>query len=136
MSSSAARIAKIISSEKFTKMIGELHDRYDRIIIDTPPVGVVSDVLNLLPLCDGVIFTVRFNAIQRSAIRSALRRITDAKVPVFGVVMNQMSREVARYYSNSEYSSNQKYYRTHETGEIEVQVGEKKSDEPKENLEK
>ena len=112
---------QVINSEKFREMIEELKTRYSRIIIDTPPIGAVSDVLNLLPLCDGVVYTVRFNTVRRSMVRDNLRRIQESKVPIFGAVMNQMRRETARYYvSSGQYGAYSRYYHSAQAQEVEV----------------
>ena len=100
---------QIINSKKFADLVAELKTRYDRIVVDTPPAGVVSDILNILPLCDGVIYTVKFNAIQRAMVKNNLRRLEETHVPVFGVVMNQMLRHTARFYTY--YGNNQAYSR-------------------------
>lgn len=114
---------QIINSQKFRDMLEELKGRYDRIVIDTPPIGAVSDVLNLLPLCDGVVYTVRFNAVQRTMIKNNLHRILESKVPIFGAVLNQMVRETARYYvSSGQYGMYSKYYHSAQAKEVEVQI--------------
>ncbi|MBP3303159.1 MAG: polysaccharide biosynthesis tyrosine autokinase [Opitutales bacterium] len=114
---------QIINSQKFRDMLEELKTRYDRIVVDTPPIGAVSDVLNLLPLCDGIVYTVRFNTVQRTMIKNNLHRIQESKVPVFGAVMNQMVRETARYYvSSGQYGMYSKYYHSAQAKEVEVQI--------------
>lgn len=114
---------QIINSQQFRDMLEELKTRYDRIFIDTPPIGAVSDVLNLLPQCDGVVYTVRFNTVQRTMIKNNLHRIQESKVPVFGAVMNQMVRETARYYvSSGQYGMYAKYYHAAQAKEVEVQI--------------
>ncbi|MBQ7332208.1 MAG: polysaccharide biosynthesis tyrosine autokinase [Opitutales bacterium] len=114
---------QIINSQKFRDMLEELKTRYDRIFIDTPPIGAVSDVLNLLPLCDGIVYTVRFNTVQRTMIKNNLHRIQESKIPVFGAVMNQMVRETARYYvSSGQYGMYSKYYHSAQAKEVEVQI--------------
>ena len=50
----------ILNSAAFEHMIATLRSRYDRIVIDTPPIAAVSDALIILPLVDGSLFTVRF----------------------------------------------------------------------------
>lgn len=117
---------QVINSAKFREMLEELKTRYDRIVLDTPPIGAVSDVLNLLPFCDGVIYTVRFNTVQRSMIKNNLHRIQDSKIPIFGAVMNQMERETARYYvSSGQYGAYSKYYHSAQAKEVEVNLGKK-----------
>ena len=114
---------QIINSQKFRDMLEELKTRYDRIVVDTPPIGAVSDVLNLLPLCDGIVYTVRFNTVQRTMIKNNLHRIQESKIPVFGAVMNQMVRETARYYvSSGQYGMYSKYYHSAQAKEVEVQI--------------
>lgn len=117
---------QVLNSSKFREMLEELKTKYDRIVIDTPPIGAVSDVLNLLPLCDGVVYTVRFNTVQRSMIKNNLHRILESKTPVFGAVMNQMEREVARYYvSSGQYGTYSKYYHSAQSKEVEVKIKHK-----------
>ena len=104
-------------------MLEELKKNYARIFIDTPPIGAVSDVLNLLPLCDGVVYTVRFNTVQRTMIKNNLHRIQESKLPIFGAVMNQMVRETARYYvSSGQYGMYSKYYHSAQAKEVEVKI--------------
>lgn len=101
---------RIINSKKFADMIATLRERYDRIIVDTPPIAAVSDILNILPNCDGVIFTIKFNSVQRMLVKNSLRRLDEAKTPIFGVVLNQMPRHTAHYYTNKSYSNSYSDY--------------------------
>lgn len=101
---------RIINGKKFLEMIQILRERYDRIIIDTPPIAAVSDILNILPNCDGVIFTIKFNTVQRMLVKNSLRRLEEAKVPIFGVVLNQMPHHTGHYYTNKSYSNSYSNY--------------------------
>lgn len=92
---------QIINSKRFKEMFVALREKYDRIIVDTPPIAAVSDILNVLPLCDGMILTVKFDAIQRMMVKANLNRLLDARVPVFGAVLNQMKLRTAHYYTYS-----------------------------------
>lgn len=101
---------RVINSKKFLEMLQILRERYDRIIIDTPPIAAVSDILNLLPSCDGVIFTIKFNTNPRLLVRNSLRRLEEAKVPIFGAVLNQMPRQTAHYYTDKSYANSYSSY--------------------------
>ncbi len=96
---------QILSDVKFEQMMQGLRDSYDRIIIDTPPIAAVSDALNILSLVDGVIFVVKFNAVKRRTVKSNLRRVVEANVPVFGAVLNQISIAAASYYYTNYYDN-------------------------------
>jgi len=101
---------QVINNPKFLAMIDELRGRYDRIIIDSPPIGAVSDALHLLPKVDGVIYVVRYNTVNLRNATSCLARLHEAQAPMLGVVLNAMSLRMASAYTDSYDSSYRKYY--------------------------
>jgi len=101
---------QVINNPKFLAMIDELRGRYDRIFIDSPPIGAVSDALHLLPKVDGVIYVVRYNTVNLRNATSCLARLHEAQAPMLGVVLNAMSLRMASAYTDSYDSSYRKYY--------------------------
>lgn len=92
----------LLNSKEFETLTRELAQRYDRVVFDSPPLGAVSDALNILPLMDGAIFAIRFNTVKRAMARACVRRLEAANVPIFGAVMNAMSAGTAdTYYGES-----------------------------------
>jgi capsular exopolysaccharide synthesis family protein len=109
---------QIFNSREFTDFIALIRQQYDRIFIDSPPVGAVSDALNLLPNVDGVLYIIKFNAVKRKTAKLNLRRIVEGNVPVFGAILNQISLAVASYYYTSYYDKSYRNYYVHgEEGE-------------------
>ena len=101
---------QVINNPKFLAMIDELRGRYDRIFIDSPPIGAVSDALHLLPKIDGVIYVVRYNTVNLRNATSCLARLREAQAPMLGVVLNAMSLRMASAYTDTYDSSYRKYY--------------------------
>jgi capsular exopolysaccharide synthesis family protein len=101
---------QVINNPKFLAMIEELRGRYDRIFIDSPPIGAVSDALHLLPKVDGVIYVVRYNTVNLRNAISCLARLREAQAPMLGVVLNAMSLRMASAYTDTYDSSYRKYY--------------------------
>jgi len=101
---------QVINNPKFLAMIDGLKGRYDRIFIDSPPIGAVSDALHLLPKVDGVLYVVRYNAVNLRNATSCLARLREAQAPLLGVVLNAMSLRMASAYTDSYDSSYRKYY--------------------------
>lgn len=101
---------QVINNPKFLAMIEGLKDRYDRIFIDSPPIGAVSDALHLLPKVDGVLYVVRYNTVSLRNATSCLARLREAQAPLLGVVLNAMSLRMASAYTDSYDSSYRKYY--------------------------
>lgn len=111
--------SQILSSESFEAMITQLRESYDRIIIDSPPVAAVSDVLNILSCVDGLVYVIKFNSVKRRTVKSNVKRLLDANVPIFGAVLNQISVAASRsYYTNYYDTAYSQYY---ETGEEDGQ---------------
>lgn len=100
-----------LNSEEFAAMIEKFRDTYDRIFIDSPPIGAVSDAITLLPTVDGVIYVVKFNTVKRKTIRAYIRRMMESNVPILGAVMNMVNPSSASVYSMNYYDkSYQNYY--------------------------
>ena len=115
---------QVINNPKFLAMIDELRGRYDRIFIDSPPIGAVSDALHLLPKVDGVIYVVRYNTVNLRNAISCLARLREAQAPMLGVVLNAMSLRMASAYTDTYDSSYRKYY-------VDEPRGSSASDSPK-----
>ena len=101
---------QVINSPKFDELIAELRNRYDRIFIDSPPLGAVSDALHLVPKVDGVIYVTRFNLVKKRNALSCIARLREAGVPVVGAVLNAMATRMASFYTSNYDPSYSKYY--------------------------
>lgn len=127
---------QVLNSAKFEALLAELRDRYDRIIIDSPPLAAVSDALNLLPLVDGIVYVIKFNTVKRKTAVANVRRLWESDTPVFGAILNNVNASLSSYYYSS-YSDKayQNYYiRQEEAMEDELEeavVGQAQATESK-----
>ncbi len=95
---------ELLSSHRFKDVIATLSERYDRVIIDSAPVQVVSDALVLATSADGVIYVVRADVTPVHVVRSGLGRLRNVNQNIIGVVLNQVDTGArARYYAYSDY---------------------------------
>ena len=92
---------QVLNSAKFEAMLADLRDRYDRIVIDSPPLAAVSDALNLLPLADGVLYVIKFNTVKRKTAVVNVRRLWESNTPVFGAILNNITSSLSNYYYSS-----------------------------------
>jgi polysaccharide biosynthesis transport protein len=60
--------SELIMGESMKEMLQELKKKYDYIILDTPPVGLVSDALELTEYCDVTLYVVRQNFTKRDML--------------------------------------------------------------------
>ncbi len=95
---------ELLSSSRFGRLIDGLRGRFDVIVIDTPPVSLVSDAIVVATRSSGVVFVVRAESTPVALARQSLRRLADGGAPVLGTVLNGLDFERAtRYYG--EYSA-------------------------------
>ena len=102
---------QVLGSAKFETMFSELRERYDRIVVDSPPLAAVSDALNLLKLVDGVVYVIKYNTVKRRTASINVRRLWESDTPVFGALLNNItSAHSSYYYSQYSDKSYRDYY--------------------------
>jgi capsular exopolysaccharide synthesis family protein len=96
---------EMLHSEKFQDLVGELAERYDRVVFDSPPLGAVSDALIISNEVDGLVLVLKFAKTRREMLRRSLDQMRAIGAPLMGVVLNEISYEVGGYYGYSYYGS-------------------------------
>ncbi len=113
---------QVLNSAQFEAMFADLRDRYDRIVVDSPPLAAVSDALNLLPLVDGILYVIKFNTVKRKTAVVNVRRLWESNTPVFGAILNNITSSLSSYYySNYSDKAYQDYY-IHQEEELEEEL--------------
>ncbi len=98
---------ELMSSDQMESLIKHLEKEYDYIIMDTPPINVVSDSLSLVKLADGVILVVREGKTSYANIESAISKYNFAKANVLGFTLNGAAINQGKgFKSNYYYSGN------------------------------
>ena len=82
-------------------MIQMLKSDYDYIIIDTPPVSVVSDAVIISRVLSGVLLVARCNAVDKRVVEDAANQLTFANAKILGYVFNDVPIESKSRYSSS-----------------------------------
>lgn len=92
--------AELIASSNMKKMLDELSENYDYIIIDTPPVNIVADALELVPNVDGTIMVVRSAQSTHPETRKMITKFEYANAPVLGFVLNNVINSTTKRYTS------------------------------------
>src|ERR1044071_3858138 len=108
-----AQPTELAGSKRMRQFLEEVRSRYDRVILDCPPVSAVSDPLIIASLSDGVTFVTKFNKIRRDHARKTIQRIQDAGIHIMGVVLNDIDFEGRDSYYYSYYYYQNRYYSSH-----------------------
>jgi capsular exopolysaccharide synthesis family protein len=87
----------LLKSAQLRELLQELADRFDLVILDTPPVLALTDAAILAALADGVVLVVRAGKTDRDAVQEAFRQLTAVGARVVGTVLNDPTETAPRY---------------------------------------
>ncbi len=94
--------SELLGSERMKACLQELCVTYDYIVLDLPPVNIVSDALALARMVDGFVFVVRQEFSARQSVIQAMRQLEMVGAKILGFVWNYSAgkdkRGLGRYY--------------------------------------
>ncbi len=106
----------LLYANKLRELLGEFRTRYDKILFDSPPIIGVSDASVLTSVMDGVVLLIQHRRNPESMVQRARQIIEGLKVPIIGVVLNQVPTGTGEDYGY--YTNNYSYYsHDHATGQ-------------------
>jgi capsular exopolysaccharide synthesis family protein len=98
--------SELLGSERMRSLLGELKSRFDCVLLDSAPVGSVSDALVLSPLVDGVVLVVHAGGLPREVVQRVKAKLDQSQARLLGVVLNKVDIEREQpYYYYYNYSS-------------------------------
>ena len=110
--------AELVSSHRMEALVRELRQRFEHIVLDSPPVLMVTDGILLSTLADGVILVVESGATSRGALHRVRRILDRAGANTLGAVLNKLD-DVGDGYDRSRHGY-YSYYRSREDATSEV----------------
>jgi succinoglycan biosynthesis transport protein ExoP len=93
-----ANPSELLSSARFAGLLELLREKFELVIIDTPPVLAVTDPLNVCTRVDGVLVVIRLTRNIRRTVRRALESLDGLGANIVGIVVNGVGPE--RGYGN------------------------------------
>lgn len=103
---------ELLASNQFKQLIHDLRQRYDKIIIDTPPILAVSDAMIVAKQSDATLYVIKASSTKESQIKASLKRLNQANLNIGGIVLNQVDlqkaidyEEFSGYYDQYGYNS-------------------------------
>lgn len=90
--------AELLNGAIFAKLVEAMRKLYDYVIIDTPPLGSVTDAAVVSRVCDGVIFVCAAGEVKRKIAQDIVRQVTSAGCRLLGVVLSKAENGGKGYY--------------------------------------
>lgn len=103
--------ADLFSSDRFSEFIESMRNRYDIVIIDSPPVLIVPDARVIAQFVDTILVTVKWDSTAKLQVEDALQLFGTVNQKVTGLILSQISpRKMKHYGSNAVYNTKSGYY--------------------------
>ena len=101
--------SELIQNELMGKVLDKLKEAYDVIVVDTPPIGLVTDARTLMHFADTSIYVLRSNYSKKEYFKN-LNRLSKDNISNFSVLLNAVKMEDAGYgyYGYGYYEEEQK----------------------------
>ena len=105
--------SELLGSKRMEKLLNQLREKFDYIIIDLPPVNLVSDAISISSLISGMIVVIREEYTEKKELERCFRQLRLSNVNVLGCVMNESKSGNGSYnkYKKKRY----KYYRYYQS---------------------
>ncbi len=85
---STEKPAELLQTDRLDDLINQMHERFDLVVVDLPPVLAVSDPVVVAPRIDSMVIVVRAATARRDEVINSLRRITAAGGKMVGCILN------------------------------------------------
>ena len=103
--------SELLASDRMSEIIDELKEKYDFVIVDAPPVSVVTDAAVIGTMVDGAILVVRSKFADAKVVKLAKKKLEDVNVKIFGVVLTRYNAQKSNKYNAYSYSYGYDYYK-------------------------
>lgn len=93
--------AEIINSHAIKELLKNLSEHYDYILLDTPPLVLVSDPLTIATYADAVILTIAHAETEREVVKKSVDSLNQVNANIIGTILNKIpvSKHNKYYYS-------------------------------------
>lgn len=103
--------SELLGSKRMEATLKGLAEHFDFIVVDLPPVNIVSDALAISKFITGMIVVIREDYAEKRELEICFRQLKLSNVNVLGCVMNE-TKSGKGYYSKYRYKRYYKYYKT------------------------
>lgn len=110
--------SELLGSGRMEKLLKQLREKFDYIVIDLPPVNLVSDAIAISSLISGMIIVIREEYTEKKELERCFRQMELSGVNVLGCVMNETKSQGGSYNKYKKYKNYKryKYYSSEEQG--------------------
>lgn len=96
--------AELLAGRHLDALLDWGRKQFDYILVDTAPLGTVSDAALLARKCDGAVVVIEAAKIPYRAVQGVVQQLRDANCPVLGAVLSKVENASSRNYKYTKYA--------------------------------
>ena len=89
--------SELVISNKMVEVLDGLKERYDVIVVDNPPIGLVTDGIRAIKISDFPIYVFRENYSKRNFVQNLQKLVTDNNITNLSIIMNAVDIKKSGY---------------------------------------
>lgn len=101
--------SELILSKNLTTILDFGREHYDYVMIDTPPVGLITDALLMMRYADATLFVINTRLANKDHVRNAMEIYRSNAAKNFGFILNGVRMKKSKYYYNTNYGYGYRY---------------------------
>lgn len=101
--------SELVLSKHLERLFDEAKQEYDYIIVDTPPVGLITDALLMMRLMDATLFVINTRFANKDHVNNAIEVLTSGVGKNCGFILNGVRMKKSKYYYNTNYGYGYRY---------------------------
>lgn len=102
---------KFLRTAEIKELLNRFKQKYDLILIDTPPCGIISDAAIIAGAADAILYVIKEDAVMQNSIRSSINTLLETDTKFLGCILNGAVSGIGSYGSHYKYGGYYKYYR-------------------------
>ncbi|MTB64723.1 polysaccharide biosynthesis tyrosine autokinase [Streptococcus sp. zg-86] len=95
----------LLQSKQFEKLMTILHQHYDYVIVDTPPIGLVIDAAIITQNCDASVLVTSAGSVRQKVLAKAKEQLEQTRKPFLGVILNKYNAQLDKYGAYGSYGN-------------------------------
>lgn len=96
--------SELLESRRFSELLAQMREEFDYVLLDAPPVGLVSDPLILATQVDGLLLVVNAQKTRKANVRRSMRSLETVEAKVLGTVLNNVNASRGGYAQYQSYT--------------------------------
>ena len=106
--------SELLGSARMKRLMDSLRQKFEYIILDMPPINVVTDAVIASPLADGTLLVVRAGVSERNAALKAMDQLKRANAKILGAVLSHVTEKKSNHKYSKEYGYGYGYGKSNE----------------------